>query len=661
MKYFLEKHKHIIPFGIIVIFSFIISLPFILHPEIIFGKRNDLGEFFIPLIQYSKLHILNNHLFPLWNNSILSGTPLVGNPQSPLFYFPNIIFLFTEIQSGYLILFIFHILIGAIGIYLCGRYLFNRSEISSLLIALLYFFLIRNPFYLEAGHVGIVFTTAYLPYIFFSYKKILSAKNFIWPLLLAISLTAVCNLHTITFILAVICLIIIFLVDLVVFSKIKLLKSILPRLLFSVIIFFGLSAIFLLPQLYWFGETTRKLISITKETFPIWLSKKEFFISLFIPWLKGPPNIIRLDTEKLISIGIIPTILALHGFCLLNKKNKLLTATAFVFICLFALNNLTSFGRIITSQNLLLYLRVTTRIWFVNSFIITFLAIKSLDYLLIKNKKFKILIAMIFALALLEQSFIAYSQFRRPQSFAYIPNKLIEIIKRDKDLFRIFCLDRCIPQKLAVENNLQLVEGYDTVQQYNYYKEFWQFTNSHWDYYTLSLPPMGLFIFSKIVPDAKSLGEFNTKYIISPYQLTNKNLKFIEKDNYYFLYLNKLFLPRSYILKNNQYYEISDIASYSPNQIRVILNEYISPYLILSEVYSPGWNAYLNGHEKILVQQRPNVLRSVDINKETKFVDFRYEPEGFKKGAYISLITFSSLIIILLTLNLSQNRKLHKK
>ena len=82
---------------------------------------------------------------------------------------------------------------------------------------------------------------------------------------------------------------------------------------------------------------------------------------------------------------------------------------------------------------------------------------------------------------------------------------------------------------------------------------------------------------------------------------------------------------------------------YTPNHIRVDTSSNRTSRLVLAEVYSPGWRAYLDGKEEVSVQEKPDTLRLVDIAAGTKFVDFKYEPESYQRGR---LITLATIIIL---------------
>ena len=75
----------------------------------------------------------------------------------------------------------------------------------------------------------------------------------------------------------------------------------------------------------------------------------------------------------------------------------------------------------------------------------------------------------------------------------------------------------------------------------------------YWNYYTLAIPPWGNVLFDKLKPDSISLGEYNVKYIISPYKLGDQNLTLEKNIGSYFVYTNKLIRPRAYFENDNRF------------------------------------------------------------------------------------------------------------
>jgi uncharacterized membrane protein YfhO len=137
---------------------------------------------------------------------------------------------------------------------------------------------------------------------------------------------------------------------------------------------------------------------------------------------------------------------------------------------------------------------------------------------------------------------------------------------------------------------------------------------------------------NELKPNIKSLGEYNVKYIVSPYKIKDTNLIFKKSIQEFNIYENKLFLQRAY--------PNVSLISYASNVIKIDTSKAISSQLILSEVYSPGWKAYLNDKEAVTIQEAPNALRAVDIRPDTKQVVFKYFPSSFIYGIILTQSTY---------------------
>ncbi|PJA42828.1 hypothetical protein CO176_01325, partial [Candidatus Woesebacteria bacterium CG_4_9_14_3_um_filter_39_10] len=116
----LAKNKYF-PFLVIFLTVLFFYLPIFLKPNILLERENDLQGFFWPIIYFVKNQILTNHELPLWNNVFFGGTPLLPDPQSPLFYFPNIIFLILPIGIGFIASFFLHSVLAGVGMYITSK------------------------------------------------------------------------------------------------------------------------------------------------------------------------------------------------------------------------------------------------------------------------------------------------------------------------------------------------------------------------------------------------------------------------------------------------------------------------------------------------------------------------------------------------------------
>lgn len=593
------------------------------------NRGNDLDGFFWPVYYFVKQQVLLNHSLPYWNNLFLAGTPLLADPQSPLFYPLNIIFLFFPIDSAFLISFILHFFIGGVGMYLCSKRGFGFTKITSVFLALLYIFTPKFMGYVEAGHVGLINSIAWIPFALWASLSLRKNPKLTYLIIFGVSLALIYYCHLPTF-----------MIISLTFGLLALKKKTISYLVLSVVIVFGLTAISILPQVNWQKYSTRYLLLENKDVYPKWTSVFEPIKNIFIPWHNGISSLQKINTEKWLALGLISPIIAFWGFLKLKTRAKIFFVCVSFFLFLILYNNASPVYPILLKQDWYLLLRVSTRFW-----ILIILSVIYLSGLAIEKTRSKFLYLIIF-LAILESAAIGWSYLNKPvvKNTATAPKEIYEYLSQDKSLYRIFCLNRCLTQKEASIYNFQLLDGYNTIQQRNFYQEAWQLTGTYWNYYTLSIPPLGTFV-EKLAPDVKALGRYNVKYIISPYPLTDKNLIQKKVIGSYFIYENKSWSPRAFFISDQKSIE-APVTVYQPNFISIDIPQIVDAQIILSEVYSPGWKAYLNGKEPAAVQETPDALRAVDIGPDTKFVEFRYEPTGFRTGKFISIATVFTIFCL---------------
>jgi len=606
---------------ILATLTLLLYLPIFVSPNIYLKRGNDLQEFFWPLIEYVKIHILKGEI-PLWNTTILSGTPLLPDSQSPLFYLPNIIFLILPTGLTFIALSITHTFLSGISMYLLSRDGIHLNDNSSLVAASFYLLSPRLAGYIEAGHFGLIMSYAWIPFVLLATLRLTKQPSRSSVALLTFSLASIFFLHPLTFFVSAVASLILFL-----FYPKNSLKTY-TYYLSSALITFGLVAVGLIPQLKWIPTTTRGLLVSNPDIYPKWRGKIDFIKTVFVPWIEGLSNLWEIDTEKWISLGIIPFFLALLGFLQIKGKKKVLLIAALISLVTFSLNNASPLFQIFLKMHWYSLFRVTTRVWFLVVILFSLLAGIGFQYLLLKKPK----VALLFlSLALFELTFLSWLRISKPIApSSKLENKeLMEYLSSDTDIFRVFCLDRCISQKDAVEYGLELVDGYSTLIQTNYNQQMWQLSGSYWDYYTLAVPPVGSYKFNTPIPSAKSLGEFNTKYVISQYILNEVDFEFIDTYSNYYLYLNKSFLPRTN----------GAVLEYSPNRILIDVSSLSGNQLIINSTFSPGWVAYIDNTLIVNAIETPSARIAVDINPESKIVELKYEPLSAKLGITITAIT----------------------
>lgn len=631
------------PLAIIFAATLLFYLPIFINPNLVFNRSNDLDNFFWPIIQFAKDQILINHIFPLWNNLMLSGTPLLPDPQSPLFYPPNILFLFLPIQSAFLILFVFHSFVGGIGMYLLCLKGFKLENKTCIFSALLYTLSPKFSGYLDAGHWGLITSWAWLPFALFTTLKIIEKPSVARSIALSVILSFIFLTHASTFVIVSASLFIIFVYG---FFKQKNRLTYTKYLVLSVLLLLGLTAITLLPQIEWIPHTTRSLLTNSHDVYPKWISRNEFISNLIIPWINGFESVPSIDSEKWIVFGIGTTILAIYGFFYLSRNMKVTTAIVTFTIVLIGLNNFSPVYSVLISQPWYNLLRVSTRLWFILIILAIFLASKGFEKLKSVHKNIAYFLVI---LSIAETTFLSWSKFSplKAGESKLVSQEVINYLKSDPDLFRVYCTTRCISQKQSAINNVELIDGYSTLISLNYFKHSWQLAGGYWNYYTLAIPPYGADL-EKLKPNIDSLAKYNVKYLLSSHPINDPRLSKDRTIDSTIIYRIPNYKARAYFLSDNGLTTNADILSYTPNSIRINTQDNNDSKLIVANVYNNGWTAYINGNTKAEILETPDNLWQVDLPKgQVTFVDFIYQPLSYFIGR---AITSTTLIFIVLAL-----------
>jgi hypothetical protein len=87
------------------------------------------------------------------------------------------------------------------------------------------------------------------------------------------------------------------------------------------------------------------------------------------------------------------------------------------------------------------------------------------------------------------------------------------------------------------------------------------------------------------------------------------------------------------------------IENYTPDHIQLLTNSSTSSLLVLSEVYYPVWNAYVDGRPtRIYVAD--HALRGIPVPAGTHTVELRYESAALTAGLLITLVAVLSLLVL---------------
>jgi hypothetical protein len=131
-------------------------------------------------ITYIRQQIFENHIFPMWFPTILSGTPLVANPLAGIWYpfgWPAFV---LPLPFGYNLLVGLHLSWGALGMYLLLRQ--QKLGMAASIFGGLAFGLMPKLFaHYGAGHLTLLYAVPWTPWLLLStrldnkYRPLLSA------------------------------------------------------------------------------------------------------------------------------------------------------------------------------------------------------------------------------------------------------------------------------------------------------------------------------------------------------------------------------------------------------------------------------------------------------------------------------------------------------
>ncbi len=147
---------------------------------------------------------------------------------------------------------------------------------------------------------------------------------------------------------------------------------------------------------------------------------------------------------------------------------------------------------------------------------------------------------------------------------------------------------------------------------------------------------------------ADTIDALNIKYIIvppdyDPFSGTNRYVSKQSDDLHtYRLYENTTVLPRFYLADRSC--GNVRVVLYTPNRIDLTVDSSCDTTLMSSEVWYPGWEAYVDG-EKVRIDKSNDVFRTLIIPKGKHTITYQYIPKIFMFGGVISLLTVVFLFL----------------
>ena len=113
------------------------------------------------------------------------------------------------------------------------------------------------------------------------------------------------------------------------------------------------------------------------------------------------------------------------------------------------------------------------------------------------------------------------------------------------------------------------------------------------------------------------------------------------------------------ILSENSEQDDIEIISHTATSVTIKCTMKSNGLLILSDLFYPGWHAYVNG-EKTHIWRTNDVMRGIYLNEGSYEIEFSYKPLPLYIGCLISLFTLLSYIIAFAIWNKKINERTKK-
>jgi hypothetical protein len=221
----------------------------------------------------------------------------------------------------------------------------------------------------------------------------------------------------------------------------------------------------------------------------------------------------------------------------------------------------------------------------------------------------------------------------KPTAEVYMNPGFIPVIKNETDLyFRIYDETGLLGQNIAYRNGLYLINGYDPTYLKGYQSFFIRSQSVNYTGYSEWMQ-------GAAISDFDILRLLNVRYVITNRRYDTDGhvpgLQLVYDNDSVLVYRLNSTYPRAYLIPETELgnstpvsFQPAEIEQYSPNTITVDATTDTPEYLILSEVYYPGWTAQDNSRP-IEILRYQNVFRSVYLDPGSHRVTFTYFPKIF--------------------------------
>lgn len=569
-------------------------------------------------------HWIFQGVFPWWNPYINGGEPFIANPIVNIWYPPTWMFVILPLNIAYSWHIAAHVWWAMVGMrMLIKRVLGERGELGEIgawtggiLFGLSGFFMART----FAGHVDVIAAASWMPWVVWA---MMNKSIPVASVVFALQLFA--GYQTMAF-----------------FTLVAACFLVRPiwKVGFVTIAGVGLAAIQILPVQEFFRASIRTYPfpyswisygSITWQS--LWQLFNPFFFGNQFTYHGPPPNFI----EHSMFVGVGGLILVLIGG----------VGVAFFLIVVFGLWVSLGPNAPIDLQKLLWqtvpmyqYLRIPPRHLILVVFGLAALA--GMGFRRVPRVlRVPIMGIIILEMVMFGRGFIEMKAVPEARH----DKELISLLKRDAQPYRTL-------QNFGVWLDTRNKLDFDSTMAYGIYSATGydpSILRSYFEYASGGTGKTSVLSHDVQIPyvtDPVILDRLNIKYLMVPkaYDPFSGNTRYrLLKDSSYRLYENTTVKPRFYF--EHSCGDVK-IMSYTPNTITLKTNTSCDTKLLSSEVWYPGWRAYIDG-KRADITVSDGVFRTLFVPEGNHTVEYRYVPTIFVFGGAISVFTLVLLLSFL--------------
>lgn len=158
--------------------------------------------------------------------------------------------------------------------------------------------------------------------------------------------------------------------------------------------------------------------------------------------------------------------------------------------------------------------------------------------------------------------------------------------------------------------------------------------------------------FNYVSLDDSRLSDLSVKYILSGEKLNLLKYGEIKLNENLYVYENKKAKPRAQIFDKKNRLKDNPVSVFDKNANTVVLKfdmrKYASgDYLVLRDVFYPGWIAFDNLGNKIEIS-KTSIFRRVNLSQNQNKITFSYQPDSFYFGLKVSIFSFLFFTVLYL-------------